>query len=196
MPDKPIAAGKSSFSLIDAETLFAELALGEDTVLLDLACGAGLYSLAATERIGGAGKIFAFDLWPEGIHALNEEVAARQIKQIRTGIADVTKAIPLEDRSVDLCLLATVLHDFISIQAEAGTLREIRRVLKPGGTLALIEFKVMDGPPGPPIGIRIAPETVSDLLAAFGFSFIKTMELGPFNYLSLFNLFHTTGSIP
>jgi len=161
MPDKPIAAGKSSFSLIDAEALFAELALGEDTVLLDLACGAGLYSLAAAERIGGAGKIFAFDLWPEGIQALNEEVAARQIKQIRSGIADATKSIPLEDGSVDLCLLATVLHDFISIQSEAGTIREIRRVLKPGGTLAVIEFKVMDGPPGPPLGIRIAPETVS-----------------------------------
>ena len=188
MPDKPIAAGKSSFSLIDAEALFAELALGKDTVFIDVACGTGLYSIAAAERIGCAGKIFAFDLWPEGIAALDEEIETRQIKQIETGIADVTKNIPLPDSSVDLCLLATVLHDFISIGSEKGALLEIGRVLKPGGTLAVIEFKVMDGPPGPPIQIRIPPTKVSDLLAGYGFSFVKTTEIGPFNYLSLFQL--------
>jgi ubiquinone/menaquinone biosynthesis C-methylase UbiE len=188
MQDKPIAAGKSSFSLIDTDALFAELALGKDTVFLDLACGTGLYSLAAAERIGVTGKIFAFDLWPEGIDALNEEIETRQIKRIQTGIVDVTKAIPLEARSVDVCLLATVLHDFMSIHSEKKTLLEIKRVLKPDGTLAVIEFKMMDGPPGPPIQIRIAPETVSDLLASYGFCFIKTLEIGPFNYLSLFQL--------
>ena len=186
MMEKPIAAGKSSFSLIDAEALFAELPLGPDSVFLDLACGTGPYSLAAAERIGNTGKVFAFDLWPEGIDALKEEVETRQIRQIHPGLADVTRHIPLQDGSVDICLLATVLHDFISIHAEKGTLLEIARVLKPGSTLAVIEFKVIDGPPGPPIQIRIPPETVRDLLELYGFRFLKTEELGPFNYLSLF----------
>jgi len=93
----------------------------------------------------------------------------------------------LESGSVDSCLMATVLHDFISIAAEQGSLREIHRVLKPGGTLAVIEFKVMDGPPGPPKEIRRAPEAVRDLLASYGFRHHKTIELGPFNYLSLFH---------
>ena len=186
MEGKPIAAGKSSFNLIDVQALFAELPLGADTVFLDLACGTGPYSIAAAERIGATGKVFAFDLWPEGIDALNEEIESRQIKQIRTGLADATRQIPLADQSVDVCLLATVLHDFLSIQVERGALLEIGRVLKPGATLAVIEFKVMDGPPGPPRQIRMAPEAVRELLANYGFEFIKTAELGPFNYLSLF----------
>jgi len=188
MNEKPIAAGKSSFDLIDVEALFAELPLAGETILLDLACGAGAYSLALAERIGAEGEIFAYDLWREGIEQLNKEIETRQIKQIQAGIADVTQAIPLEDRSVDICLMATVLHDFLAIKAEAGALRELARVLKPGALLAVVEFKVQDGPPGPPKGIRISPETVSELVAGHGFSLVSTKELGPYTYLSLFRL--------
>jgi ubiquinone/menaquinone biosynthesis C-methylase UbiE len=188
MSEKPIAAGKSSFDLIDAEALFRELPLGQGVVFLDLACGTGLYSLAAAQHIGATGKVVAFDLWPEGIAALNQEIEARRLKQVQTGIADATRHIPLEDDSVDICLLATVLHDFLSINAGKGVLREVCRVLKPGATLAVVEFKVMDGPPGPPKQIRIDPETVQNLLAEYRLRFVKTTELGPFNYLSLFQL--------
>lgn len=186
MGDKPIAAGKSSFDLVDAHALFAELAPGPGSVFLDLACGTGLYTLAAAEQIGSSGKLFAFDLWPEGIKALDAEIAARRMTQVQTGIADVTRHVPLGDSSVDICLLSTVLHDFLSLQSEQGVLAEIARVLKPGGVLAVIEFKVMDGPPGPPSTIRIAPEAVVRLLAPCGFKFLRTTELGPFNYLSTF----------
>jgi ubiquinone/menaquinone biosynthesis C-methylase UbiE len=186
MGEKPIAAGKSSFELIDAQALFAELPFGPATTFLDLACGIGSYSLAAAQHVGSDGEIFAYDLWPEGIEILNKEIEARQIKQIQAGIADITQLIPLEDASVDICLLATVLHDFISIHAEQGALLEVARVLKPDAILAVIEFKVLDGPPGPPMAIRIAPEGVREVLAPFGFSLLKTTELGPFNYLSLF----------
>ena len=47
-----IAAGKSSYHLIDPDRFFAALDLADDTVLLDVGCGAGSYALAAAERLG------------------------------------------------------------------------------------------------------------------------------------------------
>lgn len=75
MHEKPIAAGKSSFDLVDKEKVFKALDLKRDTVLFDVACGAGKYSSAVSESIGNEGVIYAIDLWEEGINALRQTVA-------------------------------------------------------------------------------------------------------------------------
>lgn len=64
---KPIGAGKSSFEHIDVEVLFGELNLTAVMTVLDLTCGRGAYSLAASERVGPNGTIFAVDLWEDKI---------------------------------------------------------------------------------------------------------------------------------
>jgi predicted RNA methylase len=77
MHQKPIAAGKSSFNLIDAGKLFSELSLAKGAALLDLACGSGAYAIAASREIGGQGRIYAVDLWKGGIAALRKEAAGK-----------------------------------------------------------------------------------------------------------------------
>ena len=186
MNKNPIAAGKSSFDLIDPSKLFSELQLKKDTVFLDLACGSGSYSLAASKYIGDEGKIYAVDLWREGIDYLLSEIAVRRIEHTHALFADVSRNIPIEDTSIDICLMATVLHDLIQDNTEEGTLREAKRVLKPDGLLAVIEFKKVEGPPGPPLKIRISPGELENILSSYGFRFVKTTEIGAYNYLSLF----------
>jgi ubiquinone/menaquinone biosynthesis C-methylase UbiE len=188
MSANPIAAGKSSFGLIDPGKLFSELQLKKDTVFLDLACGNGSYSIAASKYIGEEGTIYAVDLWKEGIDNLLKEIAIKQIKQIHASVADINKNIPVGNRSIDICLMATVLHDLIQENTEKGTLREIKRVLKPDGLLAIVEFKKVEGPPGPPLKIRLSPEELEHVLSAYNFHFIKTTEIGSYNYLSGFHI--------
>ena len=186
MRGKPIAAGKSSFDLIDPIRLFSELQLKKNTVLLDLACGNGSYAIAASGYIGDEGKIYAFDLWTEGIDLLRQEAAARQIRHIRAGVADVSVEIPVDDNSIDVCLMATVLHDLVEDKTEKGTLLQVGRVLKPDGLLAIIEFNKVDGKPGPPVQIRISPTELENILAPYNFRPVKNAEVGQFNYLAIY----------
>jgi ubiquinone/menaquinone biosynthesis C-methylase UbiE len=186
MHNKPIGAGRSSFELVDVKRLFSELRLSEDSVFLDVACGKGAYAIAASAYIGQAGSIYAVDLWEEGIDALQKDIKARHISNISAQVADVGKRIPLADLSVDACLMATVLHDLIRDNTVDGTLKEIKRVLKPGGRLAVVEFKKTEGTLGPPMGVRISPEEVTAWLLPYSFHIVKTMDIGPHNYLSLF----------
>jgi ubiquinone/menaquinone biosynthesis C-methylase UbiE len=188
MDKKPIGAGKSSFDLIRPDLLFPALQLQEDTVLLDVACGAGNYSLAAAEFIGRQGAILALDLWPEGIEQLQQAAARQGFTQIKAMVADVSSKLPVAEDQVDICLLATVLHDLKAVEAHESTLSEIARVLRPQGRLAVIEFKKIEGPPGPPLRIRLSPEEVERLVLPHGFRKIRQLDLGDYTYLTLLQL--------
>lgn len=186
MSNKLKAAGKSSFDIVDQGVLFAELGLRPGMTILDLACGQGRYTLELARRVGPDGLVYAVDLWEEGIQQLREVVASQGIGNIRPFVADVSRGLSLEDSTVDLCLMATVLHDLIADGTHAGTLREVNRVVNATGTLAIVEFNKIDSPPGPPKAIRLSPEQTRQTCEPFGFSPRKTIDAGPYTYLSLF----------
>ena len=186
MPPKPIAAGKSSFDLIDFTAFLSAMDLGDDFILLDAACGTGRYAVEIARQARSVRKIYAFDLWEEGITRLKLKAGSLGLENIEAAVCDVSKNIPLGDGDVDVCLMATVLHDLIKDGTHAGTLAEIRRVLKPDGQLAVVEFKKMPGPPGPPEKVRLSPQDLETVLTPLGFCQRGTVELGPATYLSIF----------
>lgn len=180
--------GRSSFGLIDPAKLFAELQLKKGDTFLDLACGSGEYSIAASETIGAEGLIYAIDLREEGIASLQQQASAKGIRNIQACVGDITNRIPVENGSADVCLMATVLHELVQAKAADGVFREISRVLNTKGSLAILEFKKIDGPPGPPINIRLAPEDVESIASPYGFIRKRVNEVGPHNYLITFDL--------
>jgi ubiquinone/menaquinone biosynthesis C-methylase UbiE len=182
----PPGAGKSSFDLIDTEVLFRELRISHDMTFLELGCGRGAYSLEVAQRMENHGMVHAIDLWEEGIAILRERIASGGYTNVNALVADIGKTIPIEDASVDTCLLATVLHDLVEIRADQGALKEAARVLKPEAMLAIVEFKKIDGPPGPPKAIRLSPEDVERMVTPHGFIKRSFADLGPYNYLSVF----------
>ena len=181
----PAGAGKSSYDLIDPGTLWTVLNLSQGITFLDLGCGQGNYSLAAADRIGPTGVVYAVDLWEEGLAALKER-AAREGRTNLKALAAPASQIPMESRSVDVGLMATVLHDLVEAGTAAGALAEVSRVIKAGGRLAIVEFHKIDGPPGPPRHIRLDPPEVEALVAPYGFAREQTVKLGPYNYLITF----------
>lgn len=183
---KPTAAGKSSYDLIDVDKFFKELNLQKGSSFLDVACGRGAYCLAASEIVGEKGRVYGVDLWEEGIELLATAADEKGAGNIEAVVSDAGKQFPVDDRTIDVCLMATVLHDFVEDKIDQAVLPEIERVVKPGGILAIMEFMKMDGPPGPPRHIRLSPEQVDDLLTPFGFKQEHYADVGPHNYLLLF----------
>ena len=182
----PTGAGKSSFDLIDSGLLFRALDLKPADIFLDLACGRGVYTLAIAERFGKTGRIVGVDLWADGIAQLNAEARSRGLSKVEGLVGDAGAKIPAADASVDVLLIATALHDFYNDGIAEKTLLEVVRFIKPGGRIVIVEFKKIDGPPGPPIASRLAPEDVAELLEPHGFSGTPAIDLGPFTYLMTF----------
>jgi ubiquinone/menaquinone biosynthesis C-methylase UbiE len=185
---QPTAAGKSSYDLIDTARFWEVLAVAPGMTVLDLACGNGRYTLPLRDKVRPDGRVIALDLWAEGIEQLR--AAARNSPHdipIETHVADAAETIPIASDSIDLCLMATVLHDFAEDDSDAKVLAEVARVLKPAGILSIVEFIKQDGPPGPPKAVRLSLQEVSIRLLPLGLiRFGAVVELGPHTYFAQF----------
>jgi ubiquinone/menaquinone biosynthesis C-methylase UbiE len=183
---KPHGAGKSSYDLVDYEKVFRQLQLRKGMTVLDMACGPGDYVIAIAEIIGTGGVIYAADLWMEGLVRLQRKAEAKKIENIKTVVGDVSRRLPIDAETVDVCLVATVLHDFVREGVALEAIEEAARVLRTDGTLAVLEFKKIDGPPGPSIDIRLTPAEVERLVIPRGFIRRKMSDVGTYNYLITF----------
>lgn len=188
-PDDPVptSAGLTSFNLLDEKQLFADLGLQPGMQVLDFGCGVGNYAIAAAPYLGDEGCIYAVDLWDEGIETLEIRSAMAGLANISSRVCGAGETLPIDDKIVDLCLLATVVHILVLENQLPETLNEIKRVMKPHGKVAVVEFYKEEGPPGPPFAWRLSPDDLAEIMAPHGFGVIQTSAVGPYNYLSLFN---------
>ncbi len=180
---KPHGAGRSTFEFVDLEQVLQAVSLTPQTVFLDLGCGAGNYTIPVAQAIGPLGRVYGVDAWQEGLDELKSRAAAKGLHNIETIHADLNEHIPVGDGKIDVCFMATVLHDLLRDDSGEKVLREIDRVLKPGGRLSIIEFKKVEDGPGPPQSVRLSPEQTEKVVAPIGFTKDRVIELGPFHYM-------------
>jgi ubiquinone/menaquinone biosynthesis C-methylase UbiE len=180
--DRHEHAGRSSRAYLSAETVVAGTGLKAGDIFLDVGSADGYYSLEASRVVGGRGRVYAIDNYEASISVLKEQIEREGLGNIEAVTADATKRIPLDAGTVDVCLLANVLHGFVANGEVERVLREAARVVRAGGTLAVVEFKKVSGPPGPPLSIRMSPEEVESMVAPYGFEKVRSFEVGPHHY--------------
>jgi len=174
---------KSTSDILSADRVLKAAGLKSDDVFLDAGCGDGFISFTASSTVGEEGKVYAMDVYPESIAVVKNEIKEKGINNIEAFVADLTEKIPLVDDSIDLCVMANVLHGFVENQEVGPVMKEISRVIKPGGIFAVVEFKKIEGPPGPPFNVRIAPQDVEDVVTPYGFEAVKMDIVGDYHYL-------------
>jgi len=179
-------AGKSSFSRVDIAKLFEVIDLKPGERFLDIGCGKGEYSLTAAKYIGEHGHLYAIDVWADGIKILEEQAQMAGIKNLDTYAGDISNGIPVKDRAIDKCLVSMVLHGLRNKQVLEATLEEIKRVLKIGGDLVIIEWEKTERPPGPPISIRLAQAEIEAILSPYGFKTRIVENVGVHLCMSVF----------
>lgn len=174
----------SSYRMQDPNAVFASLDLKPGDVFLDAGCGLGEYALEAARRVGPTGMVHAFDVTPGCIADLSSQAAALGLAQLRACVADITRPLPLPDASVTVGLLGTVLHIPPVTRSMEAVFTEMRRVLRPGGRLGVIECS-QHAPCGPPRSMRLPAARIVDALAACGFLPLAVNDFGN-TYLALF----------
>lgn len=112
---------------------FVDARSGE--TLLDLGCGAGLDLYLYAQKIGPTGKLFGLDLSESMLTKAKNNLAAVGISDVEW-LSASADAIPLPDNSVDIVTANGIYN--LSPDKDA-VMREVARVLKPGGRTIFAE---------------------------------------------------------
>jgi ubiquinone/menaquinone biosynthesis C-methylase UbiE len=107
-------------------------------VVLDVGCGTGTLLLAAAERVGPSGAVHGIEPSPEmAAHARHKATAHRVLLAVVEGSAD---RLPYAPASFDAVFCTLVVHH-LPRSMQAGAIREMRRVLRPGGRAVLVDWQ-------------------------------------------------------
>jgi ubiquinone/menaquinone biosynthesis C-methylase UbiE len=105
--------------------------------VLDVGCGTGSLAIAASERVGPEAKVHGIDASPEMIERARNKAAKR--RSGATFTEAVVEEMPFPDAQFDVVLCTMMLHH-LPRSAREQCAREMRRVLKPGGSAMVVEF--------------------------------------------------------
>ena len=155
------------------------LALEPDAVIADLGAGTGYFSVRLANMVP-KGRVYGVDTEPDMVRYLAE----RAKREKRDNVVAVVGAPgdPRLPEKVDLILLVDVYHH---IGERSRYFRNLRASLKPGGRVAVIDFR-MDSPNGPPKAARIAPQRVIAELKAAGYGLATQHDFLPNQYFLVF----------
>ncbi|WP_462322403.1 class I SAM-dependent methyltransferase [Halochromatium sp.] len=140
----------------------------------DVGAGTGLFTMLLAERVGRAGRVYAVDISPTFIEAIQARAAASGLDNL-VPIVNSQQTVSLPANSVDLVFIADTYHHF---EYPQQMLDSIRKALRPTGRLALIDFRRL---PGFSSGwimrhVRAGQGQVIDELEAAGFTLVATVS--------------------
>lgn len=103
----------------------------------DLGAGTGLFTLLFAERVKPEGTVYAVDIAPAFLELIAERAAEQDLGEVVKTVRGARDATNLEPRSVDVVFISDTYHHF---EDPGAMLASIRRALRPGGRLVIVEF--------------------------------------------------------
>jgi ubiquinone/menaquinone biosynthesis C-methylase UbiE len=137
------------------EQIMDHLGIAEGSIVADLGAGGGWFTIRLAMRVGPNGRVYAQDIQPGMIGAINRRVDREGLKNVKTVLG--TADDPQLPAPVDVVLIVDAYHEMDDPQT---LLRNVRKSLKPGGRLGIVEFTKNGHGPGPPMEERVDPERV------------------------------------
>lgn len=143
-------------------------------VLVDLGTGIGFFAIPFAKRMPD-GLIYGCDVSGASLVYLREAVRREGVTNI-VAVQSEDVRVPLEDGLADVVVMINLHHHLVS---RPGTLAECRRLLRPGGRVAVIDWKPIETEKGPPLEYRIDPAEVRAELEAAGFHAVAEHAIMP-----------------
>ncbi|MCS4435341.1 class I SAM-dependent methyltransferase [Aquiflexum gelatinilyticum] len=165
----------------NTELAIKNLPIDKKSVVADIGAGSGYYTFRIAKKVP-EGKVYAVEIQDPAIKYLEDRSKELGFDNVIT-IKGTEKSPMLPDNSIDLAIMVDVYHE---LEYPHEVLQNIKKSLKPGGKLLLIEYRGED----PKVAIKrlhkMTVEQVTKELSANGFSLIQNGQFMKIQHFLVF----------
>jgi ubiquinone/menaquinone biosynthesis C-methylase UbiE len=153
----------------DPEHILSTFSIPRVGRAVDIGAGTGFYTRPLCRRLRPGGFIWACDVSGEVLQWLQGSLCAEDRQSI--GLVRIGEsALPFAANTMDLVIMANVLHEF---EHPDTMTQEACRILRAGGRVLVVDWKKEEAPFGPPYSHRVSLQDMEDLLEEAGFARIQ-----------------------
>ena len=164
------------FNRENPDVIWKELGLTDPRVLVDIGAGTGFFAVPFARK-GPAITVHACELQGEMLAWLREHLPA----DLRGRVIPVKmeeRSVPLPNGIADLVYMVNLHHE---LEDRGAIMAECIRLLKPGGTVMVADWKKGETPSGPPQEIRVTEDEIVEDMSRAGFKDIKRHPVLPYH---------------
>ena len=160
------------------------LKLKAGEVIADIGAGSGYFTFRLARHVGDKGSVYAVDVSPEMIVHLNRRIRDLKLKNVVSILCAPDDPL-LADASVDRFFICDTWHH---IENHDRYLALLKKTLKPGGEIVMVDFKKEQTPMGPPMEMRIDRADLVKEMEKNGFRLAAEHTFLPYQYFLVFKL--------
>lgn len=167
------------------ERILAALKLEPGMRVADIGAGTGYFSRRLSAAVEASGSVFVVEVEPNLVAHLRDRAETEKTANVVPVLASADNP-RLPSASIDLALFVDAYHH---IDGRLAYLAVLKRALRAGGRVAIVEWKPGKQPVGPPEeDHKLAREQVVREMTGAGFELVETPDFLPHQYLVLFRM--------
>jgi len=172
--------------------LVAACGLKPGMSVADVGAGTGLHTMLFSQQVGDDGKVYAVDISPKFIDHIAAKCRENHVNNV-VGVVCSADDVNLPPNSIDVAFICDVYHHF---EYPYKTMASIRRALRPGGHVIVVDFERIDGVSSEWImgHVRAGRETVMQEILDSGFELVDAPKLLTESYVLKFAVARSASS--
>lgn len=170
-----------SGGFLNQDQIIAQLGIKRGMIIADMGCGAGYFTIPMAKMLDNTGQVYAIDVLTAAIESVTSQAklyGLLNVFKIRANV-EVVGGTGIVDGRVDLALMVNLLFQ---CQDRDSVFEEAKRILAPGGRIAVIDWIPNSATPGPSFERCISEEEAKRVSMKNGLKVVQSLRTGETHY--------------